>query len=99
MFGIRKLFVYTFNRDDGSPSRRPVAEPSQQLSDATLSPSSGRVRDGFLRGLHAELWPLGFLSIGLYMMVALLVPLYARTLGIASLQIGLLAGAGSLLPM
>lgn len=52
-----------------------------------------------LRGLHLELWPLGFLSIGLYAMAALLVPLYARTLGITPPQIGILAGAGSLLPM
>src|ERR1700722_19614986 len=56
-------------------------------------------RGAFLRGLHLELWPLGGLSIGLYAMVALLVPLYAATLGIAPLEIGILAGAGSLLPM
>jgi MFS family permease len=63
-----------------------------------------RERGGILRALrlerwHVELWPLGFLSIGLYAMVGLLVPLYARTLGIAPLEIGVLAGAGSLLPM
>ncbi|MBV8653981.1 MAG: MFS transporter, partial [Alphaproteobacteria bacterium] len=69
---------------------------------APSRPSSDR--GGILRALrlerwHAELWPLGFLSIGLYAMVGLLVPLYARTLGIAPLEIGILAGAGSLLPM
>ncbi len=63
------------------------------LSDGS-SNSSAR-----LRRLHVELWPLGFLSIGLYAMVGLLVPLYAGTLGIAPLEIGILAGAGSLLPM
>jgi predicted MFS family arabinose efflux permease len=99
MFGIRNFFVYTFYRGVGAGGRSRPVEPSRTPIDGPVIVSGAGARGSVFRDLHVELWPLGFLSIGLYAMVTLLVPLYARTLGMPSLQLGILAGAGSLLPM
>jgi MFS family permease len=67
--------------------------------DSSLA-AAGRTRGRaatLFGALHLELWPMGALSIGLYAMAGLLVPLQAQALGLAADEIGYVAGAAALL--